>query len=522
MSDRNVTARFATLVAVFCATAACGIAQISVVNMKDGKKYEGFVLSDDAKAVKVETMDGKVLTLLKNNVESLEETKRWGDPEIDAEYEKIDASDASALAEVAHLAKSRKVRSWQYLAEKALKLDAAHDRAHELLGHEKVGDKWFTNKADAEKARKAAFEAEMKEKGFVKVGSGAQAGWIPKADKASYDKDSKAWTKDERGVFRRTAELMKERGLELVGGKWIRAASEEDRKDAAEFQGEFEEKIVVLTSRHFRIFCMEHEPDRVASFLDEAENTYKWFVEKMGKEPGTEVFPEGGRGQLWFLKDKRLFDKFVNKYGAPRFGMSADWVAHITQPGSNGGTISGLGLHAITTVENLDENGVRASVVHNSSHMLVQWFVRNAGGVCPVWLFEGWAHYAEHERVGIGQQTCVTKANYGAGGGISDKKFTTKDAKDRCKTMIRDGDDEVFESISKKGLNSLNGDDLAKGYSIIDWLMKERKADFINFLESIEAADDEKVQQANALKKAFNWSFADVDAEWRKMAKKNY
>src|SRR5262245_41305352 len=101
MSDRPVVvARFALLAALtFAASAAT--AQLSVVNLKDGKTQQGFVVENGERTLKLETVDGKTVTIDKNNVSTIEETKKWGDAAVDAEFEKADANDAESVAKVA-------------------------------------------------------------------------------------------------------------------------------------------------------------------------------------------------------------------------------------------------------------------------------------------------------------------------------------------------------------------------------------------------------------------------------------
>lgn len=313
---------------------------------------------------------------------------------------------------------------------------------------------------------------------------------------------------------------MREQGKELVKGEWVRAASAEDKADAAAFKQEFDVDCVALSSKHFRILSSEHGAKQVGDYLELAEKNYNWFLQKVGLDADADHF-RGRKGVIWLIKDKRAFDRLLNKWGTTKIGLSADDVAYYTQPGKGGGLHSGLGLFDITAVENLDDSGVRTAVVHSSSHMLIDWFVIYGGRGSPPWLTEGWSHYAEQYFTGIGQQTCTTRAFYGAGGGISDKKFTTKDAKDHCKGMVLDGSDDVFENISKKDINGLNGDDLAKGYTIVDWLMTVRPKDFVKFMASMKQGD-EKTIQIEALKAGLGWDYAQLDAEWRKWVKARF
>ena len=113
------------------------------------------------------------------------------------------------------------MRAWQHLAREVLKADPQNEKANTLLGHTKVGGRWYKSKSEADAARKTEIEAEMKAKGFIKVADG----WISKEDKPSTTRTRSAFEIDENGVLRDKATVMREKGYTLVKGKWVKGAS---------------------------------------------------------------------------------------------------------------------------------------------------------------------------------------------------------------------------------------------------------------------------------------------------------
>ena len=183
--------------------------------------------------MKLETLDGKTVRYNAPDIASQEETSRTGIPALDKKLEGVDRANADALAGVAEWAKEQKMRAWQHLAREVLKADPQNEKANTLLGHTKVGGRWYKSKSEADAARKTEIEAEMKAKGFIKVAGG----WISKEDKPLYDKDKNAFELDDNGVWRDKATVMKREGLHARQGQvGARRASAADQADIEEFK----------------------------------------------------------------------------------------------------------------------------------------------------------------------------------------------------------------------------------------------------------------------------------------------
>ena len=142
-----------------------------------------------------------------------------------------------------------------------LKNDPQNEKANTLLGHTKVGGRWYKSKSEADAAKKTEIEAEMKAKGFIKLADG----WISKEDKPLFDKDKKAFEKDDNGVWRDKATVMKEKGFTLVKGKWVKAASAADQADIEDFKKATGEDILISQFQHFRLRCRTRDRRRSRS-----------------------------------------------------------------------------------------------------------------------------------------------------------------------------------------------------------------------------------------------------------------
>jgi hypothetical protein len=484
--------------------AAAAPSQLTVIKLKSGEAVEGYVVQETKSWLKIETIDGRTVRYNHADIASMEETSRTGFPELDKKLEEIDRNDAGALAELADWAKGQKIRAWQVLAREALEKDPQHEKANTLLGHTKVGDRWYTSKSEADRAEKAAFEAEMKEKGYLKVAGG----WISREDKPLFDKDRSAFEKDERDVWRDKAAVMREKGLVLVKGKWMRAASAADQAEMDEFKKAVGEEVLILQFEHFKLAMMNTPAEKIEEYGELAESIYAWFLKEMGKPADHPLWPR--KATFWVIKDKKMRDVWMKAWRS-RFGFNDrtfEWLLE--------GTNFYTDLTGVIVLEATED--IRNTFLHGIGHFTISHFSRGLQGT-PPWLEEAWGNYIEHVKLGSGHVACSTNSKYGGEGGKADKgKFSTKDAKDRCRGILREGIAEPMINLSKLDLNSLNGDHLAKGWSVVEWLMSTRKEQFIAWLEGMNQA-----QQEEALGAAIpGWDFAKLDEEWEAYVKSKY
>jgi hypothetical protein len=492
------------LASVLALSAAPALADEVV--LKSRRTVKGFIVEDSSRVVRIETPEGKVERYRREDVEMVAETREIGVAEIDARLQALSSDDAGTLTEIAQWAKEQNLRGWALVAKMALRRDDGHGAAHELLGHILVGETWYSNAKDAEKARMELLAKKYAEEGYIRY----RDGWIKKEDKPLADRDPKAFTRDDEGVYRETSLVMKERGFVLVGGKWVKGGTPEDQADMVRFKEVMGEDIWIHTTRHWRLYMQQYPPDKVAEFGELMEKVYAWFVAEMGKPPATDLF-RGNKGHLWVLKDKNTVMKWYQNF-RNRFSLSDEFKTLLE---SGGGNVHSGG-QLIGTIVPHQSQDIRNQLVHMGGHFLIEWF--SPGLRRSSWLHEAFGHHAEHVHLGNGVVNCSTLAKYAEDGGRAQKEFATKDAQARAKGLVRDGSDEAFALLDKIELNSLNGDHLTKGWTLVAWLLKEHHDGFVAFLEGRNRASTE-----DALGQALRgWSTEALDDEWRKYVKKNF
>ena len=475
---------------------------------KDGSSVKGVIVNQSSKIVRIMDARGRTHRISMKDVDSVLEGAETGNDAVDLKLEEIDTDDADELVGVAKWAREKKNRAWKLVAMLALRADETNGDAHELLGHQKVGDTWYTNKKKAETARKKLLAEKWKSEGYLKW----KGGWIKKEDKALASKDPKAFTLTDEGVWRDVVSVKKEAGYILVKGKWVKGGTPADNADMKGFKKNLGEDIWIITTPHFRLWVQQIPPDEVEELGALCEKTYQWFLKEMAIPDGTDLF-RGNKAKMFVLKDKNTAMDWYKHY-KNRFGLD-DQFQKLLERG--GGNILASGAPLASHIPTQDGNHLRQQLVNHSAHCCLHWFSRGLDGRPEPWLREGFGVHAEHEILGNGLVVHSTLAKYGGSGGIADKAFSTKDAKDRAKGTVRNGEDEAMVTLNKLDLNSLNGDHYSKAYTLIAWLMKHHLEEFRKFIRGRRRAET-----LAAFTKAFGWSPEEIDSKWRDLVKKEF
>ena len=473
---------------------------------KDGSSVKGYIVAQSSRLVRIMDKNGRVQRISMKDVESVIEGPEVGDEEADAKLEEADG-DADELYAVAKWAKDEGKKYWRPIAMMALRADETHDEAHELLGHHKVGDTWYTKKKDADKARKKALAKRLKEEGYVKF----RGGWILKGEKSDAQKDIDRFVKTDEGIWRSKDVVMKEKGFTKINGQWVKAGTAQDKADMEQFKKLLGEDIWVITTTHFRLYVQQIPPHEVSELGELVEKTYSWFLEKMALDPETDLF-RGNRGHMWVFKDKTTALDWFKNY-RNKFSLGDTFQKLLA---SGGGNI--LGNLLCTQVPDQEGGRLKHQLVNHAAHFCLSRFSPGLQGGDKsdqaMWVPEGFGVLAEHEILGNGVVVHSTLAKYGGSAGRADKQFATKDAEERCKGYIREGDDAIL-AINKLELNALSGDHIAKAFTMIRWLLEEQPEEFRKWLR-----DRNREHTITAMEKAFGKSSTELDQAWRKLVKK--
>jgi hypothetical protein len=259
----------------------------------------------------------------------------------------------------------------------------------------------------------------------------------------------------------------------------------------------------------------------MADYADFVEKAYAWFLKTMKKPPEYQVF-RGRKCFLWILKDKptvlKWYENYRNDYSldigdSRRNKEGKGPFLQLIERGSGNIHTNNLGI--IVPAENSD---IRNQIAHMAGHFMISAFAPGLEGSPPSWLSEAFGHMTEHALLGNGTINCSTLAKYAESGGVQEKEFATKSAHDIAKGIARNGDDDPFISLNKLELNSLNAKHLAKGWTIVEWLLKQKHEQFVAFVEGLNQAE-----MPEALAGAIDgWTPESVDKAWREHVMKNF
>lgn len=444
-----------------------------------------------------------------------------GQKELNTRMESIDPTDADQLCEVAIWAakhKDRKVRTeGRALLKEVLELDFEHEVAHLALGHVLVGEEWYTSKKKGEAALKELQTEEMNGKGYTWL----RGGWIKKDLKRQWKK--KTWTLSKENIWLSPDDQMRLKGYVKYMNAWL-PLSEDDRERMEKHRKTTGDDILIMTTEHF-VLHLSVPPKYGIKYAEMVEKIYDWFIKEFEvPEERQAMLWAKGRAHIWTFRQVQQFQDWVTQYSREYKFTDKEKKTFRDHPG--GWIMSGrpLATNVVKKAEDLEN-----PLAHDVGHFLMTWHTLGAAGP---WLNEGFANLCEEKFTGVGKISCSTLSNYGGKGDIAKKDFNTKDAPPRVRGLVRAGEDDGIDTIGKLGLNSLNGDHLSKGYSLVEWMFNHNKPAFIKFLKHLGAnrgqgAGSSENPYIAAIRKAVANAFdgaaiAVWEDIWRKYVKKEY
>ncbi len=443
--------------------------------------------------------------------------------ELEKKLEAIDITDPDALFQVADWAmknkKSSRVRKeGRKLMKEILELDADHEDARKALGFVQFEDRWVTKK-QYKKLTKEARKKEMKEKGYVPF----KGGWIKKTQKRKWNR---RWKKDDDDIWRSFEEIQKAKGLVLYKGAWLKIGKKD--RERMDFHRKMTgEDILVVSTPHFRLH-MGIKPKMVEQYMEKVEEVYDWYVEnfEVPQPPEASLWP--GQVDIWHFETVQEFQDWVTTYSEEYKFDDDDKKDFREHPA--GYLITPKKL--ITIVAKRAED-IENPMIHQTSSMLLWWHTRSRGPAAA-WMSEAFGHLAEDllSTDKVSRVNCSTNSRYANAGDVVKKEFNTKDGRPTCRSIIKAGDELSLLELSKLPLNSLNGENLAQGFSVIDWLYQEHRDKLANMLKimtqwmppapnsTTETAGQQIVRLA--VEKGFGTSLEEFEKQWRAWVLKKY
>lgn len=500
------------LFAVLVVLAAALAARADVIHLKNGRTLEGKVLGESGGKVKVRTVGG-VVEISRADIERIEVVKTPREV-YEERLAALAPDDADGCFELAlycrenHLPKEEKE-----LYAKALAIDPQHPGANEAVGNVRVDGEWMTP-AEAERRKADAEEAAMRAKGLVKY----DGQWVTPEDREKLEKGLVKY----EGKWMTPDEVKQAQGYVNLNGRWVRK-EELEREQLKDLYGGFMglDVNVVLTEHVAAVGPFTEE--ELGALAQGGEQAYAQFCEIFGVTDASELLAgaevDDGRKRLHVVYSKRaleyvrLVDGMRERYPEDIAEDRAEYLK--TQKGFYNVYPSAFvgGYQMPNPFEQ-----IRASVVHKTSHvLLMRWHY--VSGFFPWWLIEGLGTYQEIAALGRCDTYCTTLGGYGVGIDPAKLKWAgLAGFKDIVKTEVAGNSDRTLLQLSKCSLNELSIKDIAKCWSLCEWLISRDRASFVKLVENLKM----NMEFGEAVEKAFGRPPEKLDRDWHDYVRSNY
>ncbi len=479
------------LLAALAAAVPCAIAIADTVTKKDGTKIEGKIIEQNDAGVTIDTTLGQ-LKIPKADIKDVQ-TGKTSAEQFQEKWDAVDRKDASALLDLAKWCEENKLsrEAKKVYREIVDKVEPNNEAARRALGFVKVGDTWKT-KTEIDAEKKAADDKAKAEKNKN-----------AKPDKAKTDKNKKSGKATAGGDLEFPPDIK----------PFIEAGKEnatEDKKLASSMKDDLSRNFSTLTSENFRM-AIQLPPDDAATHLKIAE---KCLFDANG------MFDLGADNKTWSGK-MMIFE--VNQKGD--FHDLTNWVhknyAEIPDQmrksnKDSGGLTFGSPKGPVCTFY---ESGVplKNAIPQWVGMFFITGYSRN--GVRE-WMRQGFAMNLAIHEFGVSLLTFVTDTKYENNVEIADKNSDNA-YKLLCWDMIEgrlETGTHPWNELRKKDLNALDYADLAKSWSMVDFLMNEKKEELKKFLAICAQHKDEE----DALRAAFGFDGLELDKQWEAYVRANY
>jgi hypothetical protein len=255
-------------------------------------------------------------------------------------------------------------------------------------------------------------------------------------------------------------------------------------------------------SDHFLVASPHLADPQMGGMIQHAEHTYAIFHRLFDQK---DLF--GGQKKVFVtLKDKAQHERFVDAFYR---GSSAAHVDLARKSRALGGWPLAE-LYQDTAPEGL----LHDWVIHSTTESLFKQWV--PGEHC--WLIEGLALHFTRLMKDTAMLHCVDLA----GTTPQNKGKNYSDPADWpvvCRVWVRENKDPELAAILKcTNFAELDGAETVKAWSLIEFLLAEHKAKFIELLTAMKGGMDVEA----AFKAVWGWSMADIDFRWKQYVKTAY
>ncbi|MCU0726554.1 MAG: hypothetical protein MUE73_12315 [Planctomycetes bacterium] len=430
---------------------------------------------------------------------------------------------------------AKKQKLFQFAREayhEALAYDPNYPAARKVLGFVRKGSEWVIDPSEArklpeqnskvetmpqsefDKILEAFKDSKKKVELFVGRKYAGLGKWCEKEGLA--DQAKKAYEKaiilDPDNEVARTG-----LGYQKVDGEWLTEKQLLARQEAKEgklvddtpsrYEGPLGIQLHKMESAHFRIEAVL-PPDQLKECVKKVETAYAYFLRDVGEPEIKDVWPS--RCFLMVLGDVAQWHKYVDLFSG---GSQKD--RDFTKQCK--GTQNAPGLHGVQYQgEDSDISTTIDGLVHKVTHFLVHHYWNLTS---QAWLQEGFAYYYTVKVLESTRTRCVALGSYDRPTGGMKDWGESQNWKELIKKDVLASADPDLRMFYGQNTAELQYNASVKAWSMISWLFDKHRE---NFLKWLTAVGREGQGQEEAFKAVFNWSFEEVDKNWRDFVKENY
>jgi hypothetical protein len=483
-----------------------------VIHLKNGRTIEGVVLSDDGRVVRLKTSFGNV-DVPHSDIARIEK-KLTPIQEYEDRRGKLKPDDAEGHYQLALFCKKEKLRKQEReLYALTLEIDDQHAGANQAVGNVEHEGTWMTP-AMRDSRLSDASEAEMRARGLVKHGGE----WVTPEDKEKLEQGLVKY----EGRWMTPDEVQEAKGFVKYNGGWIRKEELERRKFEDHYGKIMKLDVKVAFTEHFMAVGPFEEAELTAICVG-AEQVYVQFLQIFGLHPKTNLFKgseeDSDRTRCHIVYSKlalhytHVVDAFCERYPQDMPPSRANLMKQ-----QKGFYFVYPSCYIVGFMFPNTFDQVRASVMHKTSHALVMRY-KYASGFFPWWLIEGLGTYQEICAIGRCDTYCITERGYGAPEGDANQKWAgMNEWKQLVKSQVVGMGDKSLIALSRNGLNELDFRDLAKCWSLMEWLIAKRREKFVALVDKLKVKTDFR----KAVEDVFGITAEQLDKEWRDYVRNTY
>ncbi|MFG0319656.1 MAG: hypothetical protein ACF8XB_20455, partial [Planctomycetota bacterium JB042] len=383
---------------------------------------------------------------------------------------------------------NRLSREARKVLREVIKVEPDNETARRGLGYQLVDGEWKTRSEIAAAERKA--KAASRRSGGAAASKSGGSGRSPSSTRTAADNIG-----DISSVVQ---------GLVAV----IAENEDSDLETKGVLEDFFGQDFNVASSTHFSLRCQMPMPD-IHSHLTMAERLFVSCNKLFGREPAQAIWNQPF--MMFHVKQEGTFIDLIDWVDKNIQGLDAE-TKKFFKDNPGGMQLGSVPLAARKESELPFERGM--------AHWIGDTYMRWAAGACPPWLQEGFGAYVAIMEFGANELTCSTNTKYANRVEVADK--TSDGAYKLICFDIIDGaleEPHPFVDTCKKSLNQLDYADLAKSWSVIDFLMAEHPEEFVKFVRAHRTFGGDSEQ---ALRQTFDWTCEELDDNWAAYVKGNY